>query len=447
MRVAVIGTGHVGLVTAACLAHCGHDVVGMDDDREKIAVLTRGQRAFFEPAVDGLVLAAEGTGRLSFTTELEAAIQGKEIAFICVGTPSGADGALDLSAVEAVADRVARAHPIDLLLVEKSTVTAQTGSRIEQALAIYGGRNSRRVEVASNPEFLREGSAVHDFLRPDRIVIGVRSAWAEERLRALYGPIIAGQLECPGHQGCPRGTQVPFVVTNVETAELIKHASNAFLATKISFMNAMADVCDRIGADIGRVAEGMGLDPRIGKSFLQAGLGYGGSCFPKDVAAFTRFSAEIGVEFGLLAEVARINRGRIDMVVEKLRKALWIVRGKRVGLLGLAFKPHTDDIREAPALSLAARLVQEGAIVAGCDPHAAQAAQAAVPGLVLVDDPYRLATDADALVLTTEWPEFLSLDWGTLKRTMRRPVIVDGRNALDRDSLLAEGFEYFGIGR
>jgi UDPglucose 6-dehydrogenase len=419
----------------------------MDDDREKIALLSRGRSVFFEPGVDSLVRAAEGTGRLSFTTDLETAIRGKEIAFICVGTPSGVDGALDLSAVEAVACRVARAHPEDLLLVEKSTVTAQTGSRIERALTVYGQREFGRVEVASNPEFLREGSAVHDFLRPDRIVVGVRSGWAEQRFRALYAPISKGEVECPAHVGCPRGSRIPFVVTSLETAELIKHASNAFLATKISFINAVADLCDRVGADIGVVAEGMGLDPRIGPSFLRAGLGYGGSCFPKDVTAFMRFAAEVGVGFDLLAEVTRINRRRIDVAVEKLRKTLWILRGKRVGLLGLAFKPFTDDVREAPALALAARLVQEGAIVAGCDPHAARVARAAELGLIVAEEPYHLAADADALVLTTEWPEFLSLDWGTLKRRMRRPVILDGRNALDRDLLLAEGFEYLSMGR
>jgi UDPglucose 6-dehydrogenase len=447
MRIAVIGTGHVGLVTAACLAYLGHDVVGMDDDQQKVEMLTRGGTPFFEPALAGLVRAAQQAGRLSFTTDLEEAIRARDIAFICVGTPSDGKGGLDLSAVEAVARRVAGVHPDDLLLVEKSTVTAQTGSRIERAFAIYGGGGSRRVEVASNPEFLREGSAIHDFLRPDRIVVGVRSTWAEERLRLLYARILEGDVSCPEHEGCRTSGHVPFMVTNVETAELIKHASNAFLATKISFINAVADICDRIGADVGMVAEGMGLDPRIGRAFLHAGIGYGGSCFPKDVAAFARFSEEIGVEFGLLAEVTRTNRRRIDIVVEKLRRTLWIVRGKRIGLLGLAFKPHTDDLREAPALALGARLLQEGAEVVGVDPHAGRAAGVALPGLLVVDDPYAAAAEADALVLATDWPDFLGLDWDRLKRTMRRPVVVDGRNALDRERLLAQGFEYIGMGR
>jgi UDPglucose 6-dehydrogenase len=312
---------------------------------------------------------------------------------------------------------------------------------------VYGTEGSR-VEVASNPEFLREGSAVHDFLRPDRIVIGVRSTWAEARLRALYDPILQAIVSCPGHDDCPTPRSRPsLVVTNVETAELIKHASNAFLATKISFINAIADVCDHIGADVLKVAEAMGNDPRIGPQFLHAGIGYGGSCFPKDVAAFTRFSDELGVDSGLLAAVTRINHRRVDVAVDKLREALWILRGKRIGVLGLAFKPHTDDVRESPALALAARLEAEGADVVGYDPHAARPAVAAMPDLRIVEDPYQAAADADAIVLTTEWPALLALDWDLLKRTMRRPVILDGRNALDRDRLLAAGFEYIGMGR
>ncbi len=447
MRVAVIGTGHVGLVTAACLAHVGHEVVGMDDDRRKIEMLTRGDMPFFEPQLDRLVRAAQAAERLTFTTDLRAAIQDKEVAFICVGTPAHPDGGLDLSAVETVARRVAEARPRHLLLVEKSTVTAQTGARIERTLAVYGPKRAGHVEVASNPEFLREGSAVHDFLHPDRVVIGVRSARAEERLKTLYAPILERQVPCSAHEASSLLGAVPLLVTDVETAELIKHASNAFLATKISFINVVADLCDRIGADVLLVAAGMGLDARIGPQFLRAGLGFGGSCFPKDVAAFIRFAEEIGVDLNLLREVSSINRRRIELAVEKLRRALWILRNKRIGLLGLAFKPHTDDMRHAPALALAERLIQEGAEVAGYDPHGQAAARAARPGLAVVDDPYALAEGADALVFATEWPEFSSLDWGRLKRAMRRPVILDGRNALEREKLLAEGFEYLGMGR
>ena len=448
MHVGVIGTGHVGLVTAACLAYVGHDVVGMDDDRRKLDLLARGEMPFFEPSLAELTREAQRAGRLVFTCDLDDAVCDKDVAFICVGTPSGSDGGLDLTAVEAVARRVAASRPREMLLVEKSTVTAQTGARIERALAVYGGRGMGRVEVASNPEFLREGSAVHDFLRPDRIVLGVRSDWAEERLRALYAPLVGDAFRCPTHPDCspvPGGS--PVMVTNVETAELIKHASNAFLAAKISFINTVADVCDRIGADVRMVAQAMGLDARIAPSFLQAGIGYGGSCFPKDVAAFTRFAEEIGIDSSLLAAVTRMNRARVDVAVEKLRKTLWILRGKRIGLLGLAFKPHTDDVREAPALALATRLRQEGAETVAYDPHARTTARAAAPDLVIVDDAYQVAAEADALVLATEWPELLSLDWDALKRIMRRPVILDGRNALDRERLQAAGFEYLGMGR
>jgi UDPglucose 6-dehydrogenase len=401
---------------------------------------------FFEPALDRLVPAALRAGRLTFTTDLDAAIRQSDIVFICVGTPSSPDGGLDLSAVEAVVRRVATAEVGEMLLVEKSTVTAQTGTRIEQTLAVYARHGGARVEVASNPEFLREGSAVHDFMRPDRIVLGVRSAWAEDRLRQLYEPILQGTAECPAHDDCQAADHVPVLVTNVQTAELIKHASNAFLATKISFVNAVADICDRIGANVRMVAEGMGLDPRIGRHFLQAGIGYGGSCFPKDVAAFVRFARQVGADFGLLEAVVRTNGRRVEIALDKLRDSLWILRGKRVGLLGLAFKPHTDDIREAPAMKLAGRLLEEGVEVVGFDPQAMPGARTMLPALRLVDDPYEVATDADGLILTTEWPELLALDWDRLKRAMRRPLILDARNALDPGHLRAAGFEYLGMG-
>ena len=270
---------------------------------------------------------------------------------------------------------------------------------------------------------------------------------AAARLRELYGPIFEGRFDCPIHKPCPPNGEVPFVVTSIQSAELIKHASNAFLAAKISFINAVADLCERVGADVAQVAEGMGLDPRIGHAFLRAGLGFGGACFPKDIRALLRLAEEMGLDFGLLREVDRINRHRIDVAVEKLRKALWILRGKRVGLLGLAFKPHTDDVRQAPALALAARLMEEGAEVVGCDPQARETAREAMPSLAITDDPYEMADGAEVLVLVTEWPEFLGLDWARVKRAMRRPIILDGRNALDQEKIRAEGFEYLGMGR
>ncbi len=447
MRVAVIGTGHVGLVTAACFAHAGHDVIGMDDDPKKIAKLNRGEMPIYEPGLEPIVTASRGAGQLRFTTDLRAALEDREVAFMCVSTAAQPDGRADLSAVENATRRIAAAAPQDLLVVEKSTVPANTGAWIERTLAIYGGSGAPGVEVASNPEFLQEGSAVRGCLHPDRVVVGVKSARAASRLRDLYLPIFEGQFECPVHTVCPQNGEIPFVVTSIQTAELIKHASNAFLATKISFINAVADVCERVGADIVQVKEGMGLDPRIGRSFLQPGLGFGGSCFPKDIRAFQQLAEEVGVDFGLLREVDRMSRHRIDVAMEKLRKALWILQGKRIGLLGLAFKPHTDDVRNSPALALAARLREEGAEVVGCDPAALATARAAMPDLPLAEGPYAAAERAEALVLATEWPEFLSLDWGRLKRAMRRPVILDGRNALDRERVMAEGFEYLAIGR
>ncbi len=445
MRVAVIGTGHVGLVTAACLAHVGHDVIGMDDDAQRIATLQRGHMPIYEPVLEAIVEGSQAAGRLRFTTDFRAAVRDRQAALICMNTPAQPNGGADLSAVENTTRLIAGAGPPDLLVVEKSTAPANACAWIERTLAIYGG--AREVEVASNPEFLREGSAVHDYLHPARVVVGVKSARAAERLRDLYGPILEGRFDCPVHNLCPWNGDVPFLVTNVQGAELIKHASNAFLASKISFINAVADVCERVGANVVQVAQGMGLDPRIGPSFLQPGLGFGGSCFTKDVCAFLRLAEELGVDFGLLREVDRINRRRIDVAADKLRKALWVLRGKRVGLLGLAFKPHTDDVRHAPSLSLAARLVEEGAEVVGYDPQACQAARAVMPTLAIADDPYGVAEGAEALVLVTEWPEFISLDWARVKQAMRRAIILDGRNALDREKLLAEGFEYIGMGR
>jgi UDPglucose 6-dehydrogenase len=445
MRVAVIGTGHVGLVTAACLAHVGHDVIGMDDDAQKIANLQRGHLPLYEPALQAIVEGSQAAGRLRFTTDFRGGVRDRQAALICMNTPVEAHGGADLSALENTTRVIAGAGPRDLLVVEKSTDPGNTCAWIERTLAIYGG--AREVEVATNPEFLREGSAVHDYLHPARVVVGVKSACAAERLRDLYGPILEGRFDCPVHTLCPRNVDVPFLVTNVQAAELIKHASNAFLASKISFINGVADVCDRVGADVVQVAQGMGLDPRIGPSFLQPGLGFGGSYFTQDVRAFLRLAEEMSVDFGLLREVDRMNRHRIDVAVGKLRKALWVLRGRRVGLLGLAIKPHTDDVHHAPALALAARLIEEGAEVVGYDPEARQAARAAMPTLAIADDPYAVGEGSDGVVLVTEWPELLSLDWGRLKWRMRRPVILDGRNALDREKLLAAGFEYLGIGR
>ena len=447
MHVSVIGTGYVGLVTGACLAEVGHDVVCMDDNPAKIEVLLQGRLPIYEPYLADLVARNTRIGRLRFTTEVTEAARDAAVIFICVNTPPRPDGEADLSYVELATRRIAGHATRDTLITEKSTVPVQTGQWIQKTLAIYTKRPGITFDVASNPEFTREGMAVEDFLHPDRIVVGVASPRAEAVLRALYAPIVEGRFACPIHPDCRVDRAVPFLVTDIASAELIKHASNSFLAMKIAFANAVADVCEAAGADILQVVKGVGLDKRIGRAFLNAGIGFGGSCFPKDLKAFVKIAERNGYDFALLKEVDRLNAQRRERVVEKLRHALWILKGKRIGLLGLAFKPNTDDIREAPALTIARRLLEEGAAVQGYDPQAAAKAQEAVPGLTICPDPYTAAEGAEAVVLCTEWPEFASLDFARLKAGMVRPLLLDGRNALDREALTALGFEYLGIGR
>jgi len=447
MHVSVIGTGYVGLVTGACLAEVGHDVVCMDDNPAKIEVLLQGRLPIYEPYLADLVARNTRIGRLRFTTEVTEAARDAAVIFICVNTPPRPDGEADLSYVELATRRIAEHATRDTLITEKSTVPVQTGQWIQKTLAIYTKRPGITFDVASNPEFTREGMAVEDFLHPDRIVVGVSSPRAEAVLRALYAPIVEGRFACPIHPDCRVDRAVPFLVTDIASAELIKHASNSFLAMKIAFANAVADVCEAAGADILQVVKGVGLDKRIGRAFLNAGIGFGGSCFPKDLKAFVKIAERNGYDFALLKEVDRLNAQRRERVVEKLRHALWILKGKRIGLLGLAFKPNTDDIREAPALTIARRLLEEGAAVQGYDPQAAAKAQEAVPGLTICPDPYTAAEGAEAVVLCTEWPEFASLDFARLKAGMVRPLLLDGRNALDREALTALGFEYLGIGR
>ncbi len=447
MHVCVLGTGYVGLVTGACLAEIGHHVVCMDDDRAKIEVLTRGGMPIYEPYLEGLVQRNRAAGRLHFTTDVAQAVREAAVIFICVHTPPLPDGEADLSYVEAATRRIAEHAVRSALITEKSTVPVQTGAWIEKTLAVYSKRPGVEFDVASNPEFTREGMAVEDFLHPDRIVVGVASPGAEQTLRELYAPIVEGKFRCPIHPECRQDRAVPFLVTDLRSAELIKHASNAFLALKISFANALADVCERAGGDVLQVAEGVGLDKRIGRPFLNAGIGFGGSCFPKDVKAFVKIAEKSGYDFALLKEVDRINEGRRELVLQKLKQALWILRGKRIGLLGLAFKPNTDDVRLAPALGIARRLLEEGAEVQGYDPQGASKAKQDLPELTLCPDPYAAAARAEALILCTEWAEFADLDWARVKAQMVRPLLLDGRNALDRERLISLGFEYIGIGR
>jgi len=435
MRVTVIGAGHVGLVTAACLAHVGHEVVVDDDDPGKLELIRQGRSWFFEPGLEELLGEVVGAGRLRVAAGKAEAVHHGVVVFVCVGTPSRGDGSPNLAYVEAVAREVARSLPAGEFRVvcEKSTVPVQTGERVAQVIAREAPPGAEW-EVASNPEFLREGSAVADTLRPDRVVVGTTSERGLAVLRELYDPIL-------------EGSTAPFLATDRATAELIKHASNAFLATKISFINSVARVCERSGADVELVAMGMGLDARIGASFLKAGAGYGGSCFPKDVAAFAHRSRELGVEFGILNEVAKVNHEARHAVVGKVRDALWHLDGKRIGVLGLAFKPDTDDLRDAPAVDVVAELLADGAQVVAFDPVAGAQAAELVPGLDLAGKAAEVADGAHALVLMTEWAEFRELDPADLRARMAYPILIDARNALDADAFVAEGFTVAGVGR
>lgn len=430
MDICVVGAGHVGLVTGACFAEMGHRVICVDRDRSKIQALRRGKSWFYEPQLESLVRKNLRKRRLRFSTRISEGVRSCPLIFIAVGTPPLHSGEADLTAVEQVVREVVLAARGFRLIVEKSTVPVETGRRIREVL-----RNARRktveLEVASNPEFLREGSAVKDFFHPDRIVIGVESPQARRMLEDLYRPL-----------------KVPLVVTDVQSAELIKHASNAFLATKISFINAIGVLCDRVGADVEKVALGMGLDARIGRSFLRAGIGYGGFCFPKDLEAFIRIAEKLGYDFRLLKATKEINEGQKRILLEKISRLLWNVKGKRVGLLGLAFKPETDDLRFAPSLELIDHLRQAGAEVAVYDPKAMPQARRLLKGKVrFAKDAIAVAEGADCLVLVTEWEEFRRLDFRKIGRRMRQPVLVDGRNLYDPQELRRLGFQYAGMGR
>jgi UDPglucose 6-dehydrogenase len=433
VRIAVIGTGHVGLVTCATLAALGHDVSGMDSDVEKIDGLQAGRMPFFEPGLKELVDQETGKGRLSFTTDPDVAIAGAEIVFICVGTPPRATGEANLAAVERAAKVAARAATGPVVIVEKSTVPAGTARPLLRSVERERPDLVGQIDIASNPEFLREGRAIEDSLAPDRILVGARSEESFEKLRELYRPLT------------DKG--VPLIETSIETAELAKHACNAFLALKISYANALARICELAGADVEDVTRVMGADPRIGPHFLKAGLGYGGSCFSKDIPAFGRLAASFGYDFRLLGEIERINKGAVDSVMLKITEALWNIEDKRVALLGLSFKPGTDDIRYSPALVMASQLLSEGAHVVGYDPEAGPNAKAELPDIEIASDPYEAARGADCAVICTEWDDIRSLDLARLKEAMAHPILVDGRNLFDRDRMGLEGFAYYPTGR
>jgi UDPglucose 6-dehydrogenase len=432
MTVAVIGTGHVGAITCLSLGAVGHRVVGCDADPEKVKALADGRVPFHEPGARDLLREQLAGGRLTFTPEIAAAVSDAEVAFICVGTPPRVSGEANLLAVERAGRDIAGAATGPLVIVEKSTVPAGTAGRLQRTLEERSDR-AGDLEVVSNPEFLREGQALNDALHPDRILVGASSPRAFAVMRRLYQPFLDGGVQ--------------LIETDIASAELAKHASNAFLALKISYANALARLCEASGADIEAVTRVMGADPRIGADFLSAGLGFGGYCLPKDLAAFQHLADRLGYPFAMLGEVARINEEAIQAAMTKIREVVWNLEGKRVALLGLAFKPDTDDVRFSPALSLARYLLAEGATVVGYDPVASAAARSEVPELELAADPYEAAEGASCLVVCTAWDELGDLDLQELGERMAAKNLVDGRNLLDGPTATAAGFTYRAMGR
>jgi UDPglucose 6-dehydrogenase len=463
MRVCVIGTGYVGLVTGACLAHIGHHVICVDNNEEKVKLMKAGQSPIFEPGLSEIMQSASQSGLLEFTTDIGAGVTHGEILFIAVGTPPLPSGESDTRYVEAVARGIgAHLNGGYKVIVNKSTVPIGSGDWVrmivldgvverQKVLVGAGGVSSDAsalekapgFDVVSNPEFLREGSAVFDTFNPDRIVLGSNNSRAITMMQELYAPIV--ERKFADNQSLP---PVPIVVTDLSSAEMIKYAANAFLATKISFINEVANICDRVGADVTQIAKGIGLDSRIGSKFLQAGIGWGGSCFPKDVSALIHTADDYGYEAHLLKAAVSVNQRQRLIVIEKLQQVLKILKGKTVGLLGLTFKPDTDDMRDAPALNLIEHLNRLGTKVKAYDPIVSQTGMRhGLTGVLVETDPERLADGCDALVLVTDWQQFRNLDFCKMATLMNNPVLIDGRNFLDREELQRAGFYYVGVGR
>ncbi|ALF53092.1 UDP-glucose 6-dehydrogenase [Nostoc piscinale CENA21] len=463
MRVCVIGTGYVGLVTGACLAHIGHDVVCIDNNEEKVKLMKSGQSPIFEPGLSEIMQSAIQSGNIQFSSDLAAGVAHGEILFIAVGTPPLPTGESDTRYVEAVARGIgSNLNGGYKVIVNKSTVPIGSGDWVrmivldgiaerQKSLVPAGGVPSddklpelaAHFDVVSNPEFLREGSAVYDTFNPDRIVLGGNSSKAVAMMQELYAPIV--ERKFAADQSLP---PVPVLVTDLSSAEMIKYAANAFLATKISFINEVANICDRVGADVTQVAKGIGLDSRIGNKFLQAGIGWGGSCFPKDVSALIHTADDYGYEAQLLKSAVSVNERQRLIALEKLQQVLKILKGKTVGLLGLTFKPDTDDLRDAPALNLIEQLNRLGAKVKAYDPIISQTGMRhGLSGVLVETDAERLADGCDALVLVTEWQQFSQLDYAKMAQLMNNPVVIDGRNFLDPETMVRAGFQYVGIGR
>lgn len=429
MRLTIIGTGYVGLVTGACFAEVGHAVICVDNDAAKVRVLQQGGIPIYEPGLAELVQKNVAAGRLHFTTSTAEGVENSDVVFIAVPTPPLPDGSVDLSFIEKVAREIAAAMTSYKIVVDKSTVPVQTGDKVAETIKRYC---KARVDfdVVSNPEFLREGFAVEDLLKPDRIVIGVRSQRPVPAMKEIYAPFNA-----------------PIIVTDINSAELIKHASNSFLALKISYINAISVLCEATGANVQEVANGMGMDERIGGRFLNASLGFGGSCFPKDLSAFIKIAEQVGYHFGLLKEVQTINAEQMNRFVKKIIDTLWVLKDKRIGVLGLAFKQNTDDVRMSPALELCRRLQKEGAFLRVHDPKAMNKAREVLSGVEFVPDMNAVADGCDALVVATEWEEFKKLDLERARKALSHPILFDGRNLFDPAEMERLGFIYKSIGR
>ena len=429
MNIAIIGAGYVGLVTGACFAELGNKVICVDSDPEKIALLKKLKMPFFEKGLDKMVKKNAAAGRLVFTDKIDYAVKKSLVIFICVGTPPRVGGEADLSYVENVATQIAKNMTSYKLIIEKSTVPVETGAWIERTVKI-ASKKGIKFDVASNPEFLKEGTAIEDFMHPDRIVIGAEAKKAKDILTRLYSPITA-----------------EIVITDIKSAELIKHASNSFLATKISFINSIANICERTGADIEKVSYGIGLDHRINKAFLKSGIGYGGFCFPKDLDAFIHISEKMGYDFSILKAVRKVNEGQKELFLKKIEKELWILKDKSIGVLGLAFKPDTDDMRFAPSIDIIDSLTAAGARVRAYDPRAMEKAGNILKGVTFCKDVYEAAKESDALLILTEWREFKDMNLSRVKKLLKNPLIIDGRNIFDPAKMHKLGFKYISIGR
>ncbi len=429
MKITIIGTGYVGLVTGTCFAEVGHQVICVDKDSEKIKVLRAGGMPIFEPGLKELVDTNVAANRLSFSDSTEEGVENSDVIFIAVPTPAQTDGSVDLSFIEAVSREIARAMTSYKIVVDKSTVPVRTGEKVSETIKRYC-QAKVEFDVVSNPEFLREGFAVTDFMKPDRVVVGVRSPRPVAAMKEVYAPY-----------------QAPIIVTDINSAELIKHAANSFLALKISYINAISVICEASGANVQEVANGMGMDTRIGRKFLDASLGFGGSCFPKDLSAFIHISEKLGYNFGLLKEVQRINDEQMERFVKKIIETLWVLKNKKIGVLGLAFKQNTDDVRMSPAIDLCHHLQKEGAILRVHDPRAMEKAKAVLKNVTYVEDMNEVADGCDALIIATEWPEFKKLDLERARKALTHPILFDGRNLFDVQEMERLGFIYKSIGR